>query len=254
MGAADVFGMFDKLDDIVYRPVDAITNWVEEPLNRWKHKRNMDTASQDAQREENMRRLENQMEMEREQQAAELEHQRHLWDVEINAMIEEQEDAHQQKLVEAIKNYRIELGNATREITESVGMMSLNLRNKANELVIEKTREYKKIQDAAKAESYAALKEAKEDFMESDPETYRMLVHDIMEERAVMVETAGNCIKELSEDLKQLNKNMDVLMQQGMNAIQGFLEPMNKKIVKAVESKEINMIEEKMIDASYTEI
>lgn len=23
MGAADVFGMFDKLDDIVYRPVDA---------------------------------------------------------------------------------------------------------------------------------------------------------------------------------------------------------------------------------------
>lgn len=37
-----LLGMFDKLDDIVYAPVKTVTNWLEEPLRRAEHTRNME--------------------------------------------------------------------------------------------------------------------------------------------------------------------------------------------------------------------
>lgn len=211
--------MFDKLDDIIYKPVEAICDWVEEPLRKWEHGRN-------EQMQENMLKLQAEIEMEREEQAAKLQFQREQWDIEINKMIAEQEDAHRDRLVESIKNYQIQLANASRDIVESIGVMSINLRRKANDLVLEKTREYKKLQDEAKQESVKALLEAKENFCDGDQETYRILVDDIMQERRSMVETAGKCITELSEDLKRLNENTDFLMRQGMKAVEDNLKPM----------------------------
>lgn len=36
------FDMFDKLDDIIYKPIEAITDWAREPLKRWEHKRELE--------------------------------------------------------------------------------------------------------------------------------------------------------------------------------------------------------------------
>jgi len=34
--------MFDKLDDIIYKPIELVTDWAKEPLRRWEHKRNIE--------------------------------------------------------------------------------------------------------------------------------------------------------------------------------------------------------------------
>lgn len=253
------FDLFDKLDDIIYKPVETICDWVKEPLQNWEADRNMALNAQDAKIKENMRRLEVQLEMDCEEQRAKLQFQRQQWDVEINKIIAEQEDARRDRLVEAIKNYQIQLADASRDIVNSIGIMSLELRSKANDLILEKTQSYKKIQDEAKLQSMQELKDAKDNFFESDPETYRVLVDNIMQERRFMVETAGKCIVELSEDLKRLNENTNILMRQGMDTIGGYLEPMANAIgtsasMKIYDTKELEnqeMIEAKVVETNY---
>lgn len=253
-----VLDMFDKLDDIIYKPVETLCDWVEEPLRKWGHEREMADAAQTAKREENMRRLDVQLEVEREEQAAKLRAQEARWNMEIQKVIDEQEAARRDQLVEAIKNYQIQLTGATKDIVESIGKMSIELRRRANDLVIEKTAAYKAIQDEAKRQSMEELKEASETFAESAPDTYHILVDQIMQERKTMVETAGRCIQELSEDLKRLNENADVLMLQGMDAIRGYLQPLVSRLGEgAEERKQIEKKEQSekdVIESSYVEV
>lgn len=219
--------MFDKLDDIVFEPVKAISDWIHEPLRRMEHKRDMQAEEHASDLRIQQMREEEALEEQRNRAAAELEADQRKWNAEIDAVIAEQEDARRDRLVEAIKHYQIELANATRDIVESIGLMSLELRRRANDLVLEKTREYTALQDKAKAQSMAELQEAREMFAETDPETYRILVSDIMSERRSMIETAGKFIAELSADLKRLNQNSDLLMQKGMDAVMSALSPLN---------------------------
>ena len=46
-----ILDMFDKLDDILYKPVELICDWVHEPLRRMEHKRDM-------QKEQNLAEIE----------------------------------------------------------------------------------------------------------------------------------------------------------------------------------------------------
>lgn len=257
-----VFDMFDKLDDIVYKPVEAVCDWIKEPLRKWEHARNMDSNKLDIQREKEMQELEAKLEREREDHAAELQFRRENWDVEIRAMIAEQEDARRDKLVEAIKNYQIQLADATRDIVESIGKMSIDLRVRANDMVQEKTRAYMKIQDDVRMQSRKELKEVKDEFFENDPDTYRILVEDILQERRTMINTAGKFITELSEDLKRLNRNTDVLMQQGMEAIGSYLKPLADAMGGAVNSdicpeqriEDTEQSEGDTVDTYFTEV
>ncbi|MBQ8724426.1 MAG: hypothetical protein IJY74_01985, partial [Oscillospiraceae bacterium] len=148
------------------------------------------------------------------------------WNAEIDQMISEQEDARRDKLVESIKRYQIDLANASRDIVNSIGLMSLELREKAHNMVLEKTKEYKAIQDEAKKQSMLELKEAKDMFFIDDPDTYAMLRDHIFEERSTMVDMAGRFITELSEDIKRLNENCDYLMREGMKNVNANLKPL----------------------------
>lgn len=241
--------MFDKLDDIIYKPVEALCNWINEPLRAFEHKRSIKTAKNNADIEAAQRKQDAELEAMRQRSAAELQADQRRWNAEIDQMIAQQEDERRDRLVESIKRYQIELATASRDIVNSIGLMSLELRNKANDLVIEKTQEYIRIQDEAKRQSLFQLQEAKDMFFETDPETYRVLVGDIMNERRNMVDTASKFISELSEDLKRLNQNSDELMRMGMQTTTEYLRPMANALAisNAETSDDIPLIKENPI-------
>lgn len=222
--------MFDKLDDIVYKPVEAICGWINEPLRLWEHKRDMRVQRNLAEIEAEKERQQVELDALRDREAAALRADERKWNAEIDQFINEQEDARRDKLVAAVKQYQLELASATKDIVESIGLMSLEMRSRANDLVLEKTKAYQNIQDQAKKQSIIELKEAQEMFADTDPDTYRILVNDIMSERRSMVETAGKFIVELSEDLKRLNQNSDLLMSKGMDAVMESLSPLTVAI------------------------
>lgn len=222
--------MFDKIDDIVYKPIESICDWIHEPLRRMAHKRDMQAQRNQAEIEAEKERQQVELEALREREAAALRADERKWNAEIDQFINDQEDARRDKLVAAVKQYQLELASATKDIVESIGLMSLEMRSRANDLVLEKTKAYQAIQEQAKKQSVIELNEAKEMFAESDPDTYRILVNDIMSERRSMVETAGKFIVELSEDLKRLNQNSDLLMSKGMDAVMESLSPLTAAI------------------------
>lgn len=239
------FDMFDKIDDIVYKPVEAVCDWIGEPLKKWGHKRDLESMKQAAQLKAEMKEQEMRLEIQKSEDAARLQAEQRKWNAEIDIMLAEQEDARRDRLVEAVKRYQIELASASRDIVNSIGMMSLELRRKANDLVLEKTQAYRAVQDEAKKQSMQELKEVKEMFFETDPDTYYVLVDDIMQERRFMVETAGKFIVELSEDLKRLNQNSDELLRMGMDAVTGYLKPIASAIGGVTN---MNMDSSKMIE------
>lgn len=225
-----ILDMFDKLDDIVYKPVEAICDWIHEPLRGIEHKRDLQAQRNLADIEAEKERQQVELDALREREAAALRADERKWNAEIDQFINEQEDARRDKLVAAVKQYQLELASATKDIVESIGLMSLEMRSRANDLVLEKTKAYQNIQDQAKKQSIIELKEAQEMFADTDPDTYRILVNDIMSERRSMVETAGKFIIELSEDLKRLNQNSDLLMSKGMDAVMESLSPLTAAI------------------------
>lgn len=252
MGLLD---MFDKIDDIIYKPVETICEWTKEPLKKWEHNRNMEIQAQNIAAEERAReeqhkhekemakqtagnemakkKLEQELtEQDRASVTADLEARAKIdadvrrWNAEIDQMILQQEDERRDRLVECMKRYQIDLANAARDIVNSIGLMSLELRAKANEMVLEKTKEYRALQDESKKQSMLELKEVKEMFFEDDPDTYKMMVSDIMQEKRSAIELAGRFIVELSEDMKRLNQNTDDLMRVGMENANKYIAPM----------------------------
>ena len=260
----------DKLDDILYKPIEAICNWVEEPLKAMAAKRERTAAqhaadldlrkSNEAHRnqmaaaqrtadietaklnlESKLRKDElaaqNAAEKERRaidnaanREAAEINAEIRRWNAEIDKMIMEEEDARRDKLVESIKRYQIDLANASRDIVESIGHMSLELREKASTMILEKTKEYKKLQDEAHKDSMLRSREVMDLFLDVDKDMCMMMLSTIKDERSSMFDMAGRFINELSEDMKRLNANTDELMRMGMDNVNAYLRPMSNAL------------------------
>ena len=83
--------MFDKLDDIVYKPVEAISDWIKEPLKKWEHKRAAADAQQAAELETERAKQQMLLELQREEEAAKIQVEQRKWNAEIDNMIAEQE-------------------------------------------------------------------------------------------------------------------------------------------------------------------
>lgn len=135
-----VLDMFDKLDDIIYKPVETVCDWIKEPLRTFEHRREMkrqqmnieateranaaarahelNLSRQAAENDAAQKRLDQELiEEERESIRADLEARAKIdadirrWNTEIDQMILEQEDARRDRLVECIKRYQIDLAN-----------------------------------------------------------------------------------------------------------------------------------------------
>lgn len=271
--------MFDKLDDIIYKPVETICDFIKEPLRVFEHKREMqrqqvetqrqqmnieaseranasarahelNLSRQTAENEAAQKRLDQELvEQERESARADLEARAKIdadtrrWNAEIDQMILEQEDARRERLVECLKRYQIDLATATRDIVESIGMMSLSLRERANQMVLEKTKEYRAMQYESSRQSALELKEAQEMFAD-DPETFQILRDAIMSERADAVELASRFIVELSEDIKRLDLETTALLNDGWKNINKYLSPMADRLgVTLADPDEIKKLE-----------
>lgn len=247
--------MFDKIDDIIFEPVKAVSNWINEPLKKFEHKRDMENEQNRAVIEEEKKRLEAELEQQRIRADAELAADQRRWNAEIDQMIAEQEDSRRDKLVESIKRYQIDLANASRDIINSIGEMSLELRKKANELVQEKTNDYIALQKKATDDATQKLIEIDERF--ADNERVRVRMEDsIINNMDAVINHANNFISELSEDMKRLNQNIDILTHESMNNINKQLEPLTNSIGRSIEyhSDNIQIEDKTIIDISKEDV
>ncbi|MFG6393400.1 MAG: hypothetical protein K1W24_04330 [Lachnospiraceae bacterium] len=118
--------------------------------------------------------------------------------------------------------------------------MSIELREKANNLMLEKVKRYKELQEESKAEATKQLLEINKTF--ADNERVRIRMEDeVIDQMHNMIKTADKFINELSEDIKRLNSNIDDLTKNGQKMVQEYLKPIKAQM----EEINYNKIEQK---------
>lgn len=163
---------------------------------------------------------------------------------EIDDMIADKQIERQEKLAIAIGNYQKTMAEASASMAKLIGNMQIDLRERAYNLIAEKTKEYTGIQEITIARAEERFQEIEEKY----PNESR--IKDVMI-RAVEVQMTGvigaaeKFITTMNDDLVNMMKNIDQLTSQTVIQANGYLSTMTaKNVVNEIRNGDVRMIEE----------
>lgn len=221
----------------VNAPFDILADWATEPLKRWENKREQENKDKDVQRE-----IERTVGVEKVR--TDLQIQIDRMRAETRQWEEDQDAARRIKLLDAFKKYQEELMALNTNAIRAIGEMNLELKEKAQALVLEKTKEYKALQDKSLKQSMEECDMIEEKY--ANNERVKSMLLNASETKLVGI--MNNCtrfIDELSEDIKEMNKSINQLTASGQNHIQKVLErtlnvkPSNLKLNDGIEDAKV---------------
>lgn len=254
-----------KLGDILLKPIEAITDWTTEPLKKWDHERAEDAKAAAHQREVNLqnarikvaaeaKKIESEIKLG--EDSAKFERKLRQKTVETDLAIrketeikriiveldewkKDQEVQRMERVSEAIMRYQEQLTKLNVNATSAIGHMQLELRERAQELVYDKTIKYKELQDLALKEAMVDLEKIETNF--SNNETAKnILINAVDKKLSNIIDTAQNFLIELNNDIKLLNQSINLLAERGQSFIESHLEHFHVAELPMNEMKLIN--------------
>ncbi len=237
-----------KIFDIVYEPVKLICAACRQPL------KNADAANERKKIE-----LEKQLELQAKEFEANLNlrikreemnittDERRL-NEEINQMIEDKNFQRDMEKAEFIKKYREDTIKLGASISESLGAMSIELRKRTQDLVLDKTKEYITLQTNAKQRFKEDLKELNELFGD-DEESKSMMRKISFDQVQAIMETTRKFMSSMDEDIKGMQKNIDMITTQAVANTEKYLSTMDslRSISNSAQNGEIDYSDKKYL-------
>ncbi|MBK61331.1 MAG: hypothetical protein CML01_21460 [Pseudomonas sp.] len=225
------YEMFDKLDDIIFEPIKLVTDWAREPLKSREHSRNIERDERrqrldfelgkeskilDSKLSEQSRKLDADIEIRKKTEV-----QRIL--TEIETLKKDKDFQRMQAVSDAIIKYQRMLSELNLSAINSIGNMQLDLRKKAQDLVYEKTVNYKELQDSAHQQAFLEMQRI-EDAFPGNEAAKSILYRSVDQRLANIIVTAQKFLEELNNDIAVLNQSINLLTEQGQSFIEGHLE------------------------------
>ena len=189
--------MLDKVDDFFYKPMETICNWLQEPLKIFEAKRNM-TA------EEKKHELER---IDREH-AAKLESDMKKLDFELEELRKDKVIERNKATLETIKKYKADMAKLSVEIVNTIGNMTLDLRERANNFVQDNVKRYKELQDDAITKADKRLEEIETKYPEGS-KSKEIMQDAVAKQMNSIIDRADNFMNTLNEDLKKITSMID---------------------------------------------
>lgn len=189
--------MLDKVDDFFYKPMETICNWLEEPLKIFEAKRNM-TA------EEKKHELER---IDREH-AAKLESDMKKLDFELEELRKDKVIERNKATLETIKKYKADMAKLSVEIVNTIGNMTLDLRERANNFVQDNVKRYKELQDDAITKADKRLEEIETKYPEGS-KSKEIMQDAVAKQMNSIIDRADNFMNTLNDDLKKITSMID---------------------------------------------
>ena len=220
---------FDKVDDIVYRPIDAISKWIEEPLNKWEHQRELDAlrakdqldAAQKA-RQKELEEQKHRFELERKERLKmlEVEATNALREAEVQlAELQQNEDLRRKKeAAEAMVAYQEKLMKLNKDVIEALGNMRLDLQERALNLIEERTRRYRELQQSEEQQAMDTLEQIQTRF-QNNPVVAERLSNTVLDRLDRMIVSADTFVDNLSGILGELNSDIKLLTEHGRHLV-----------------------------------
>jgi hypothetical protein len=189
--------MLDKVDDFFYKPMETICNWLQEPLKIFEAKRNM-TA------EEKKHELER---IDREH-AAKLESDMKKLDFELEELRKDKVIERNKATLETIKKYKADMAKLSVEIVNTIGNMTLDLRERANNFVQDNVKRYKELQDDAITKADKRLEEIETKYPEGS-KSKEIMQDAVAKQMNSIIDRADNFMNTLNDDLKKITSMID---------------------------------------------
>ena len=145
--------------------------------------------------------------------------------VEIEEMQKDRQFERMKKVTEAIAKYKKDLTDLNINTIRAIGDMDLDLRQKAQNLVLEKTKEFMAIQEAEIEKAGNKFLEIEEKF--AGKPSYDAMIMATQNKLANAIEITDNFMKQLNAQIGKMTDNINVLMQGGQEFITRQLEKFN---------------------------
>ena len=241
MGFASILKMFDKLDDIIYKPIETVTEWAKEPLRDKQHKRDMAEKEKDATLAQEMAAHKLTLKIKKETEIIRV-------IAEIEELKKNEEFKRMKAVSEAIIKFQKELTQLNVDAINSIGNIQLGLRENAQKLVYERTIKYKELQDLAMQEAMRDLQKIDEIFGENEM-SKKILINAVDKRLANIIDTAYSFLQELNTDIRKLNQNIDILVSNGDKFIKDHLSQLrasgfSSDQIKRLKSNEVEIMDD----------
>ena len=242
-------GIFDGIT----KPIDVLNDWATEPLKRWGNNREQENKDKELQRDLRKQEFQADMEIKKQTEIERRNAETRQWEenqdaerkirlqesqtelqirmqteidrlnAETRQWEEDQDAARRIKLLDAFKKYQMELMDMNTNAVRAIGEMSLDLKNKAQNLVLEKTKEYKALQDNATNQALEEVCMIEEKYANNE-RVKEMLLKAVETKLVGVIENCTSFINELSKDITEMNKSINMLTSKGQDHIQKVLE------------------------------
>lgn len=236
--------MFDKLDDIVYEPVKVVCDAFRQPL------KNMDAANErkkmetESRLQREVKEFEMNLELKRKQGEMQLNAEERKLNEEIYQMIIDKDFERTMKKAEFIKKYQEDIIKLGATITNSLGKMSIELRNSAQNLVLEKTKQYMNLQLEVKERLKNDLKDLN-DLFGDDEESKSMMRKVSFEQVQIILESTRNFINSMNRDIENMTANIDEITKKTVENTNQYLSLANtRNTSNLIEQSTIKQINE----------
>lgn len=240
MGFLDKLGQFGSL---LTKPFEIIGDYLSEPLRGWEHERSeaskAATHSHSKDLEQSRIKAESDARIRERESETNLAIKTRQLDRELEEWVKDQEIARFERVTEAVMRYRQQFVEMNNNAIRAIGEMQIELRRSAHELVEEKTRRYKALQNEAMQEAMSDLVRIEQQFS-GNPVAKQMLEKAVDAKLAMVINGAGELMQELTVDLRQLSESIARLADRGEEFVSVHLQQFHTRQLGTIEQLSAN--------------
>lgn len=228
-------GLFGAIWKVVTSPLGVLEDWANEPLKRWEHKRQEESKDRDVERkireatgvEEAKARIQKDLAKNQADLQIRMQTEINRVNAETEQWTKDKEFERMQKVAEAVSNYQERLMELNLRTVRAIGEMDIELRSKAQALILEKTKEYLAIQNKASGDAENEFERILVKFSGNE-RILNIMISNSEKKLASIIDTTSKFLDELSQDIQNMNLNIDRLIQEGHAHTLRQLEGFNK--------------------------
>lgn len=220
-----------KVFKVCTGPLGILEDWAAEPLKRWENEREQANRDRDVERairqQTGVESVKSDLRIKEASHQADLEIKMQTEIARINAETEQwtkdQEFQRMKNVAEAVTHYRERLTELQLNTIRAIGNMDIELRAKAQDLILSKTREYKALQDQAEKDAETEFERITEKFSGNE-RIMDIMITNASKKLASVIDGTSQFLLGLNEDIQKMNHNIDIITQSGQAFIDRQIE------------------------------
>lgn len=211
-----IFGMFDKVDDIVYEPIKLVCDIMRQPLKQLDNHNKKKNDDHSQKLDIQLKQFEADLEIEKKNREMELSLEQRKMEEEINQMILDNDLHRREEMVQLEMKYRKEMADAAAQLAQIIANLQVETRGKIFSLYYEKEKEYLDLQGRYRVQMFENVKSLREAFPDGSGE--EIIANEVQNQLKNITERSTAFSKAMNEDMKKVFDIID----SGMKEITGL--------------------------------